>query len=509
MRKSQMIDRRRFLLGAAGGMLALPMLEAHTPRVAYGQSAAPPKRVVFVVHSNGRPVGGGFKKDGAPVEDAWAPLTKTGAFPATGDLSPLLAALGSNRNEIVTINGVDNLVRHACNDEDGHVSSTRTCMTCVPMSGAKGAGGPSIDYVAGLRLRASAAQRSALVFPAGPYAEEDAYEGVQLWGVNGTEPALINSNPAKALTNLFGSTAPTTPPATAKTLHDRLVARRGSMLDSVAKSYDALGKTVSASDRDKLAQHATFIRSLETRFGTTSGPISLAQGCGKPDASMIPSYKAEETSRGNIDGKITPFQIENLVMSLACDITRTATLHFPRFDDPTFQSEFSGASPLGGDQNWHGSVHGSDLLGNQNVAVLIQAYQYFGKMFNLLLTRLGQVKDADGSRLLDNTLVVWVSDLGYGAIHANWNVPVVLAGMKSAFSKGQGRHLQSERRSLGDLYAQVLRMVGGTDMTFGSTGTLGDLLKKQSMSGAAATDTAIDKAYVGSALKLHLGALDL
>ena len=84
-----------------------------------------------------------------------------------------------------------------------------------------------------------------------------------------------------------------------------------------------------------------------------------------------------------------------------------------------------------------------------------------------------------------------------------------LAGMKSAFSKGQGRHLQSERRSLGDLYAQVLRMVGGTDMTFGSTGTLGDLLKKQSMSGAAATDTAIDKAYVGSALKLHLGALDL
>jgi len=32
----QRIDRRRFLVGAGGALLALPMLEAHAPRVAFG-----------------------------------------------------------------------------------------------------------------------------------------------------------------------------------------------------------------------------------------------------------------------------------------------------------------------------------------------------------------------------------------------------------------------------------------------------------------------------------------
>ena len=65
-----------------------------------------------------------------------------------------------------------------------------------------------------------------------------------------------------------------------------------------------------------------------------------------------------------------------------------------------------------------------------------------------------------------------MSDLGYGSGHYCYNYPVVLAGMKSAFPKGQGRHVVGQVNSLGDLYAQVLRMLGGTDATFGSTGTL-------------------------------------
>jgi hypothetical protein len=157
---AQSIDRRKFLLGAAGGMLALPMLEAHSPRLAHGQSAAPPKRLLMVVHPSGRGLGG-YRKYGVPdkVEDAWSPLAATGPLPATGDLSPLLKGLGEIRNEIVTIDGIDNLARHICNDPDGHLSSILSCLTGSSPAKLR-AGRPSItSRVSACELRRPSARR--------------------------------------------------------------------------------------------------------------------------------------------------------------------------------------------------------------------------------------------------------------------------------------------------------------------------------------------------------------
>jgi uncharacterized protein DUF1552 len=510
---AQSIDRRKFLLGAAGSMLALPMLETYAPRTARGQAVGAPKRLIMLVHPSGRGLGGYRKPDQpAKVQDAWSPLAATGPLPETGDLSPLLKNLGDVRKEIVTIDGVDNLVRHICNDEDGHASSILSCLTGLPIKPGKVPGGASFDYVAGTRLRASAAQRSALVFPAGPFGEEEfRYEEGHFWGANGTSASVLNSNPAEALLNLFGKEMAATmdPVPVAKTLADRLAARRGSILDSVAKSYDSLSKTVSATDRERLEQHATFIRALETRFAG-GGPISLAQGCGRPDSKVIPDYSTDDTARGNIDGLITPYQIENMVMALACDVTRSASLHFTRGDDPTFQAEFDGPSPLGGDNDWHTWVHEASELDTPHAPALITAYGYFTRMVALLIKRLSEVKDTDGTRLLDNTLVVWVSDMGYGSVHENWNVPVVLAGLKAAFPGGQGRHLKSERRSLGDLFAQCLRMLElGDDMTYGASGTIGENLKAQGLSSPIMPQSGYSESYIKSSLNLHLGPLDL
>src|SRR5262245_48140836 len=100
---AQRFDRRRFLVGAAGTVLALPVLEWHAPRVAFAQAVGSPKRLVVVLHSNGRTCGNGHNS-----QDNWSPRATTGALPATGDLSPMLAALGPIRSEIVTVDGVDN-----------------------------------------------------------------------------------------------------------------------------------------------------------------------------------------------------------------------------------------------------------------------------------------------------------------------------------------------------------------------------------------------------------------
>jgi hypothetical protein len=105
--------------------------------------------------------------------------------------------------------------------------------------------------------------------------------------------------------------------------------------------------------------------------------------------------------------------------------------------------------------------------------------------------------------LLDNTLVLWVSEMGYGAVHADYNIPVVMAGLKAAFPKGQGRHVVCNRRSMGDLFAQVLRMYGGYDTTYGDTGTIGDYNSGNLNEGVGWPG------YITTSTPLHSGPLDL
>ncbi|MDQ2643950.1 MAG: DUF1552 domain-containing protein [Myxococcota bacterium] len=513
-RRLQQIDRRRFLLGAGGAALALPMLEMHS-RVARGQSVAPPKRLVLVMHSHGRCAGG--RHSGSGFSDIWSPRSNTGALPA--EMSPLLAALAPIRDEIVTVDGVDNVVRHMTQDPDGHLPNEQTILTCQLPKADKTAGGASFDYIAGERLRGSPSQRGALVFPATPMDADWRYTTGHFWGVGGTRPTLANSNPAKAIAELFGGTAAPAPspgpepePMANATLADRLVSSRRSILDGVTGSFQSFRALVGASDRARLDQHIDFIRTLETRLGGGSGsgggpgPLPVGESCAVPSASAVPSYTQTQASRAALDAEIVPYTIENMVMSLACDITRVASLHHYVQYDPIFSSEFSGGSPFVS-ANWHAAIHDTPEVTMAGQPAITQAYQMYGKLFTRLVQRLGEVTDVDGSRLLDNTLVVWMSDMGYGATHGSLNIPIVMAGMKSAFANGQGRHLVcSERRTTGDFFAQVLRMLGQDDTTFGLTGTLGST----GLSSAAALLAPSDfPDYIVPSLNLHQGELDL
>jgi hypothetical protein len=77
---------------------------------------------------------------------------------------------------------------------DGHASPSATCMTCVVPNGGT-ARGPSIDYVAGLRLRSSSAQKMAIVIPAqaAPFDNSVTQDSNPFLGANGT-PATTRTS---------------------------------------------------------------------------------------------------------------------------------------------------------------------------------------------------------------------------------------------------------------------------------------------------------------------------
>jgi hypothetical protein len=63
---------------------------------------------------------------------------------------------------------------------------------------------------------------------------------------------------------------------------------------------------------------------------------------------------------------------------------------------------------------------------------------YHAKLFGNFLTKMEQAKDADGSSLLDNSMIVYGAGMGEGDVHNQYNVPIALIG-------GGGGNLQSGR----------------------------------------------------------------
>ncbi|MFT3840896.1 MAG: DUF1552 domain-containing protein [Myxococcaceae bacterium] len=493
------IDRRRFLIGS-GATLALPMLESLAPRTAFGQSAAAaPKRLILMHTQDGRLIG-----DGDRANDWWSPLAATGAL--TASMSPMLSPLASVRNELVTLDGIDNLVRHTVSDGEGHLPAQKTCLTCRTPNASGDVIAPSFDYLLGTRLAANASMRPSVVLSgtAADYTWRAGNSEV-FFGEGGSPPTLISFDPAAAIGELFGPPmVQGTPPP--PTLADRMKGSRKSVLDGVLSSFNALRGRVSAADKAKLDAHANFIRTLEQRNGST--PVTPSMSCQRPAEASVPSNDAPNGGaylRGEQDAAMMPVIVENLVQTIACDVTRVASLFFWNADDPIFPTEFSGTSPFQ-QNNWHATIHGVPRPSENmsDAQALTNSFHFYAKAYAQIVTRLSQITDVDGSRLLDNTLVLWVSEMGRGAVHVDYDIPVVMAGLKSGFPKGQGRHVVSDRRSLGDLYAQVLRMYGGSDTTFGETGTIGD----HNPSGDMITDAGYP-GLIARSTPLHLGAIDL
>lgn len=510
------MDRRRFLFGTGGAMLAIPLLESLAPRTARGGGTdTPPKRLVVMTHGQGRLVANGSSGDW------WSPRSTTGPLPAVGTApSTMLAALAPILDEIVTIDGVDNLVRHASIMADGHIPAHVSALTCRAQAGEEWRStGPSIDYVAGQRLRASAAMRASIVLPASatPY-NDYGYSPLEWYGPDGTEATVVSGNPAEAVVDIFGPPMPdeVPPRPLPPTLRERMVAKRVDLLSGVKDQLASLRARVSMRDRERLDRHAAFIESTQALLGG-GGPTQPTTTCTRPDETVMPHVvpadwdeyqqtgNPPEWSRGRSDDLTWPFQLENLVQSLACDVVRVVGLGF--HTDPAWTSEFD-ASPFEGDGTLHDLVHGLQAVSNnpQGAENIATGFQSYARKFTQVVQRLAEIEDLDGSRLLDNTLVVWVSEMGYGSDHLAWNIPVVMAGMPSAFPSGRGRHVVHDRRTMGDLWAHVLRMLGGEDTEFGETGTLGELADAHGVS-----DLSLGAGYsgIGPDTPLHMGALNL
>ena len=232
---------------------------------------------------------------------------------------------------------------------------------------------------------------------------------------------------------------------------------KGSILDVVLGQSSNLSKRVSASDRRRIDQFQTAVRSLEQRLTEAKAWETRL----KPKVNeAMPEYPSDKKE---FFGMI---RMMNDMSRLAfqTDSTRVITLFLGSVRTPGVN--FDDGRSLGGYHNL--SHHGKDETKlKQLEEIEIAQMELFGE----LLRDLQQVEEADGS-LLDNTMVLYGCHMGDANIHNNLNLPIILAG--GGFRHGQHLAFNPHNNTpLCNVFVSMLqRMQIELDQFSSSTGTL-------------------------------------
>jgi hypothetical protein len=159
--------------------------------------------------------------------------------------------------------------------------------------------------------------------------------------------------------------------------------------------------------------------------------------------------------------RLSRMQIDLLVNSMANDMTRVATLQFMR---SVGQARMNW---LGIKDGHHSLSHESDE-NKEAVESLTKINEWFAGELAYLTKRLAETPEPSGDgSMLDNTLVVWLNELGKGNSHTLDDIPFVLLGGKAHGVKA-GRALNFGGVSHNRLWLSIAQSMGHDIQNFGN-----------------------------------------
>jgi hypothetical protein len=438
---------RRAMLRGAGVSVTLPLLEAMAPRrarAATGLGIGPngfPRRLILM-HT-----GSGF------VTSVWPPPGATASNFAVG---PVLEALAPVSKDVLLLTGVDNVVHKKTMLGVDHPKGMGTLWTARELLPGTMKNGPDDVATFGWPNGRSVDQEIAAQVGVGlPFKSLElgilaGSSGGSLFNRNifggPNQPLPPESSPARLFDRVFKNLNAN--PLELQQLRDQ----RKSILDRVMPRYQALSARLGAADRDKVELHLASIREVETRLGGKAGVEGTS--CAKPTLGAVLDHNANDNTP-----TIARLQIDQLVMAMACDLTRVGSL------------EFNGATS-GLRYTWEGITDGHHDLshkGDSDVdarAKLLKIDRWNVQQFVYLVQKLAAVKEGAGT-LLDNSIVVWTSELAKGNSHAPYDKPYLIAGRGGgAIRPGRWMAVSGEVPH-GNLLVTLMNAMGLPATTFG------------------------------------------
>lgn len=226
-----------------------------------------------------------------------------------------------------------------------------------------------------------------------------------------------------------------------------------SIIDGVRDDLAKVSKKLGAEDRARLEEHLTLVREMEAELQRGDESLNLTH--------PVPEIDPDIELVNDNTPRLSRMQIDLLVNSMANDMTRVATLQFMR---SVGQARMNW---LGIKDGHHSLSHESDE-NKEAVESLTKINEWFAGELAYLTKRLAETPEpgGDGS-MLDNTLVVWLNELGKGNSHTLDDIPFVLLGGKAHGVKA-GRALNFGGVSHNRLWLSIAQSMGHGIQTFGN-----------------------------------------
>ncbi len=414
------LNRRQFLRSGSA-VLALPFLEALAPRLARGASVPPLKRMVCIMTNTG-----------LLPENFWPKETGQDYKP-----SRYLAHLEPLRGRYSLMHGLS----HPDNS-GGHVVEKSFLTGARFPSSAVFKNSISVDQLAAESL----GHHTRLPFLAlGVNGQHDGLLSVSRDGVF-IPPEL---SPAKVYQRLF---TPDTPEESARRMRE--IGQRVSTLDFVNEKAKRLSQSLGAEDRGRLDQYLTSVRELEQRLEQAR----VWQQREKPRVTVSQPQDIQDNTQ---DVDRARLMYDMTLLALQSDSTRIITLYLNPLE---VLVKLPGVS----DRTHTLTHHGNEPEKLEQLARVEEAGL---KNLGHFLAGLAAVNEGGGS-LLDDTTVLFGSNMSNGSNHSNVNLPVLLAGGRFK----HGRHLQFDLKNntpLCNVFVSMLQHMGLEHEAFStSTGTL-------------------------------------
>ncbi|MEZ5402346.1 MAG: DUF1552 domain-containing protein [Bryobacteraceae bacterium] len=423
---------RRAVLRAAGATVALPWLES------LQGAATPPKRLAVL-----------FMGTGINEDHWWAK-----GEGASMEFSKTLEVLEPLKTKV---NVIDGLFMKPLTGQGIHPAQTGSLLSgAVIDRGPILHSGITFDQMVANQIGQDTAQPSMVLAceqPLTGYHETNfsmAYSSHISWQ-SPESPVPTEVYPSLAFDNLFENPG---------------LVRNASILDKVRDRITALGAQVSAGDKAKMDEYLTSVREVEKRVermrAAKDAADDKANGTNKPAITMErPANGLPEDLRDHMK-----LMLDIVAIGFQTDRTRVASVILA--NDLSAQ-----IYPfLQVREGHHAASHYNLSEGYERIS------RFHLSQLAYLASKLDAMPEGNGT-VLDNSCLMWLSNMWSGRKHDNTRVPLVLAGGLGGTLK-TGRVLDyrgagDENRKLCSLYMSLMERMGVKADRFGDADTKLDL----------------------------------
>jgi hypothetical protein len=414
---------RRTVLRGAGVTMALPWLESLPAFADTTAGAAFPKRfgVLFM--------GNGVNEDHWGAEGSGAGMT----------LSKTLAPLEPLKSKLNVVHG---LFHKRATGQGIHPAQTGCLLSGATIQkGAIIKAGITVDQMIANHVGQDTGQPSIVLAceqPMTGYHETNfsmAYSSHISWQ-SPDSPVPNEVYPSLAWDNLF---------------ENRGSLRNMSILDRVKAEAEALTRTIGSSDKAKLDEYLTSVREVEKRVDGMRKNKDKAEDLAKQK--NRPVFTMDRPANGLPEDfrEHTRLMCDIIAIAFQTDKTRVATLLLAR-DLSALYYPF-----LEVREGHHAASHNNNSDGYERIA------RFHLSQFAYLASKLDSMPEGNGT-VLDNTCLMFLSNMWIGRKHDNTRLPLVLAGGLGG-TLATGRTLDytkaaDENRKMSSLYLSLMDRMG-------------------------------------------------